>query len=37
VAVNARTLYLIPAGWVISVVGSGALAYLVIVIATALR
>jgi PiT family inorganic phosphate transporter len=37
VAVNSRMLYLIPVGWVISVVGSGAVAYVVIAIATALR
>ena len=36
-AVNSRTFYLIPIGWVISVVGSGALAVLVIAVATALR
>ena len=37
VAVNPRMLYLIPAGWVISVVGSGALAYVLMAAAAALR
>lgn len=37
VAVNQRLLYLIPLGWVISVAGSGAVAYAVIAVSAVLR
>jgi PiT family inorganic phosphate transporter len=37
VAVNPRTLYMIPAGWVISVVGSGAVTYALLAVAAAVR
>jgi PiT family inorganic phosphate transporter len=37
IAVNSRMLYLIPVGWVMSVAGSGAVAYVVIALAAALR
>jgi PiT family inorganic phosphate transporter len=37
VAVNPRTLYLIPIGWVVSILGSGVAAYALMGVSTALR
>jgi phosphate/sulfate permease len=37
VAVNSRTLAVIPVAWVISILGSGALAYALMAASTALR